>query len=145
MVGADEFEFGLRKTLNFGHTVGHALESAAAAQNEELSHGVAVGLGMMFSLHWSATRTEHVDIQSKLIDAAKSIEHWVTAGAPEQARTALQAADCVTLWSCMRKDKKNDTRGVQEVSLTEIGHALWNQPLSFSEFETCWTKAHGGV
>ncbi len=145
MVEADEFEFGLRKTLNFGHTVGHALESAAAVKNADLSHGVAVGLGMIFSLHWSATRTEHLDIQSELIDAAKSIEQWIKSGAPEQARTALQAADCATLWSCMKKDKKNDIRGVQEVSLTKIGHAVWNQPLSFSEFATCWTKAHEGV
>ncbi|MBE6724855.1 MAG: 3-dehydroquinate synthase [Ruminococcaceae bacterium] len=44
VVEADEREAGLRKILNFGHTVGHAIESAAAP---ELYHGECVALGML--------------------------------------------------------------------------------------------------
>jgi 3-dehydroquinate synthase len=44
IVGKDEREQGLRAILNFGHTIGHALESATA---HEYSHGEAVALGML--------------------------------------------------------------------------------------------------
>jgi 3-dehydroquinate synthase len=44
VVGRDEREAGYREILNFGHTLGHALE---AASGYRLSHGSAVGLGMI--------------------------------------------------------------------------------------------------
>jgi 3-dehydroquinate synthetase len=48
------------------------------------------------------------------------------------------------LWVFMEKDKKNDANGVQEVRLTDIGQAEWNQLLSRSAFGTSWSSAHGG-
>ncbi|HEV2205096.1 MAG TPA: 3-dehydroquinate synthase [Candidatus Acidoferrales bacterium] len=45
VVNADERESGLRKILNYGHTLGHALE--AATQYKRFLHGEAVGLGMI--------------------------------------------------------------------------------------------------
>lgn len=45
IVAADEKESGLRRILNFGHTIGHALE--AAGDYQQLLHGEAVGLGMI--------------------------------------------------------------------------------------------------
>ena len=44
VVGTDERESGLRRILNFGHTVGHALEAVTAYRR--LKHGEAVGYGM---------------------------------------------------------------------------------------------------
>ena len=44
VVGADERESGLRKTLNFGHTIGHAVE---ALSQFELLHGEAISIGMV--------------------------------------------------------------------------------------------------
>ena len=46
----DEFDRKERLVLNFGHTFGHAIE---AASNFAISHGVAVGLGMIAALHLS--------------------------------------------------------------------------------------------
>ena len=44
VVEADEKESDLRRILNFGHTIGHAVE---AASNYTLAHGLAVGMGMV--------------------------------------------------------------------------------------------------
>ena len=46
-VERDPFETGIRKALNFGHTIGHALESVALACDKPISHGEAVCRGMV--------------------------------------------------------------------------------------------------
>ena len=48
VVSADERESGLRRILNFGHTVGHALE--AVTKYKQFRHGEAIGYGMMAAL-----------------------------------------------------------------------------------------------
>ena len=47
VVEKDEKESGLRMSLNFGHTVGHAIESASAKTDNPLLHGECVSIGMM--------------------------------------------------------------------------------------------------
>lgn len=47
IVKKDPFEVGLRKALNFGHSVGHALESAMLFQKKDILHGEAIVLGMI--------------------------------------------------------------------------------------------------
>lgn len=46
IVRKDPFDQGIRKTLNFGHTIGHAIESAVLASENNITHGHAVALGM---------------------------------------------------------------------------------------------------
>jgi 3-dehydroquinate synthase len=54
VVNQDERERGLRMILNFGHTVGHALEQATSYKT--LLHGEAVGWGMVAALHLARQR-----------------------------------------------------------------------------------------
>jgi 3-dehydroquinate synthase len=49
-IESDEFDQGVRQLLNFGHTFGHAIESATDYQ---ISHGVAVGLGILAAKRFS--------------------------------------------------------------------------------------------
>ena len=55
IVGLDPLESGLRKTLNLGHTFGHAVETATAQQtaSKRLSHGSAVALGLICALRFA--------------------------------------------------------------------------------------------
>jgi 3-dehydroquinate synthase len=47
IVKKDLHEKGLRKSLNFGHSIGHALESALIKQNKDILHGEAIAAGML--------------------------------------------------------------------------------------------------
>lgn len=49
-VEVDEFDIGIRRLLNFGHTFGHALE---ASTDFAIPHGVAVGIGILISSEFS--------------------------------------------------------------------------------------------
>ncbi len=57
VVSQDEKESGLRMILNFGHTIGHAIE--AATHYRKLLHGEAVAWGMIAALHVSLAR-QHI-------------------------------------------------------------------------------------
>ena len=54
VVGEDEHETGVRRTLNFGHTVGHALE--AVTKYRRFRHGEAVAYGMLAAAHIGVAR-----------------------------------------------------------------------------------------
>ena len=53
VVSLDMKETGLRKILNFGHTIGHALESYYLEKENYLTHGEAVALGIYSALYLS--------------------------------------------------------------------------------------------
>lgn len=54
VVAQDEREGNLRATLNFGHTLGHAIETLT--NYKSIQHGEAVGQGMVFAAHFSAKK-----------------------------------------------------------------------------------------
>ena len=49
VVSRDQFEDGERRKLNLGHTFAHAIESLAHTQHDEIDHGHAVALGMVYA------------------------------------------------------------------------------------------------
>lgn len=94
VVSADEMESGQRAHLNFGHTVGHALETLA---NYRMPHGAAVSLGMAAACRLA--------VGMGLIDAAYTtrIESLLTAlGLP----VAQEGIDVEAVLGVMRHDKK---------------------------------------
>ena len=61
----DEFDRAERKLLNFGHTFGHALESAS---NHEIPHGIAVAMGIRAAVSFVASKREIGAIEIQLDD-----------------------------------------------------------------------------
>ena len=64
VVEEDEFEMGIRKILNFGHTIGHGLESYFNLH--DLLHGEAVALGMLYVVNDETIKERMISIYNKL-------------------------------------------------------------------------------
>jgi 3-dehydroquinate synthase len=113
VVGHDERERGLRAILNFGHTFGHAIESATAY--ETYLHGEAVGLGMLM-----ASDLSH---RLGLIDAAARERVYALvrrAGLPSEA-PQIGAERALEL---MRLDKKVLAGTMRLVLLEKLGRGV---------------------
>lgn len=95
VVTADERESDLRRILNFGHTVGHALE--AITKYRRYRHGEAVGLGMLAAASLSAARRELP------ADDLQAIKDVITHMGPLPATSDLKVADAI---DAVRLDKK---------------------------------------
>ncbi len=70
IVNEDEFDTGKRQLLNFGHTLGHAIE---AQSNFTISHGTAVAMGMVLSAKISfENKLTSVNLTEKITEACKN-------------------------------------------------------------------------
>ncbi len=137
IVQQDPFEKGLRKVLNLGHTIGHALESFSLNTEKPLLHGEAVALGLIAELYLS----------HKLLGLKYNFYlNWKTIIEKnfEQSFSELGFVftenDYEILWDFMLNDKKNNSKnGVlqeQEVKfslLQKIGNPAWDIAVSKSD------------
>jgi 3-dehydroquinate synthase len=110
IVEIDEREQGLRRILNFGHTLGHALE---AASDYALSHGEGVALGMIAAARLSAKMHYLPEDESARIERL-----IVQAGLPSKIPFSF-APDAVIARLKMDKKKKDDT--IHFVLIKKIG------------------------
>jgi len=122
VVSADEHEGGLRKILNFGHTVGHALE--ASAGYGRYLHGEAVAIGMAAAAALSQAHAGlSADEASRLVRLIEKA--GLPTGLPPAARTPQFA-------EALRMDKKRADDTVDFVMLERLGRAAIRR-LSFEQ------------
>ncbi len=118
IVKTDPKEQNIRKTLNFGHTIGHAVESYYLNKNQEVSHGEAITLGMI--------------IESKMSDLPKEkkqeIENYMKANFNVPKLPALS-----DLKQWIIQDKKNEDGKIQFSLLQDVGSCLFNQARTIEE------------
>jgi len=103
-VEEDEFDLGIRQSLNFGHTIGHALE--AYFGYDQLLHGEAVAIGM-------ATILSNPEIRKELVDCLRKY-HLPTENPVEMS----------LLKEYINRDKKSRKDLLKIVDVTEIGSAV---------------------
>jgi len=115
VVTADERESGLRKILNFGHTLGHALEAATAYKR--FRHGEAIAWGMMAAtlLGLATRRTNEAD--------ALRILRLIARVGPLPSLAGINAAQLRVVVS---SDKKNRGGQARWVLAREISKAEWD-------------------
>jgi 3-dehydroquinate synthase len=94
----DEFDIGIRKLLNFGHSFGHALESTSGYQ---IPHGVAVMIGMIAA-------TKHADaIKTAESDSLRHICLAFLKRVSPEIENSLEKLDLEGFGSAIERDKKN--------------------------------------
>lgn len=107
VVQKDEFEKGDRRLLNFGHTLGHALEN-----QYELSHGQAIAIGMTYASQISAQLR-------KFKDTEKVITVLEQYGLPTYAEF-----DKKKVLDVLKMDKKRERKEMNFVLLDKIGKGV---------------------
>jgi len=113
VVEADPTEKGIRKTLNFGHTLGHAIESYFLGDSKkQLLHGEAVAVGMILAAFLS------VELVSMPISQLNRIVEVITRYFSKVSFTSEDIAKIIQL---TKFDKKNRGDQVNFVLLEEIG------------------------
>lgn len=132
IVEADPFESGPRKTLNLGHTVGHALEALSHAACQPMPHGIAIGFGLGFCLLASVECGAGLDAGAAQL-GIEALQHWLK-------DSALLKTSPKAMWEVMQHDKKNADGQVLEVWLRNWGQPVYDQPLKFEDFQRLWLK-----
>ncbi|MFD2966441.1 3-dehydroquinate synthase [Sphingobacterium bambusae] len=118
VITQDPTEMGLRKILNFGHTIGHAVEGYSMLHDENpLLHGEAIAIGMICEAYLS-TKLNGLS-QDALMDIVKSFDAIFT-------RYTMQSDWYAELISLMRNDKKNEGKQIGFALLASIGKCDYN-------------------
>jgi len=123
VVQGDEWETGSRRLLNFGHTLGHAIENSYG-----LMHGSAVAVGMAFACHLSKKETGFRH------------EARVKALLEQYGLPTAFSFDAGKVMEVLQKDKKRAGSAIRFVLLEKIGRGVLSA-LSLSTLEeeiACW-------
>jgi 3-dehydroquinate synthase len=126
IVNQDPTEKGLRKILNFGHTLGHAVETyfLGKGENERLYHGEAIAVGMIMESYLSYKKSL-IDNKT-LID----IEEFIFA---TYGKVQIKEQDVEPIIALTRQDKKNRGSEVRFSLLEGAGKCVYDITVSVQE------------
>lgn len=118
IVKQDPTENGIRKALNFGHTLGHAIESHFLDSEKQLLHGEAIAIGMILESYISKEKgllsdEEYQQIKNTIAGIFDAFE--------------FSPSDVINIQNLLIHDKKNEHGKVQFALLDGIGKCIINQ------------------
>ncbi|MCX8020553.1 MAG: 3-dehydroquinate synthase [Chitinophagaceae bacterium] len=117
VVKKDEFERNIRRHLNFGHTLGHALE-----RQFDISHGEAISAGMVFDVYLSEKLMNFGDVK-RILQLLKQYDLLLSFSFPLRKTMQLISGD-----------KKKEKSFIHYVLLKNIGSAV-TYPVSLQQLE----------
>ncbi len=116
VVSSDPEEKGLRKILNFGHTIGHAVESYCLNEGRPVSHGDAVAIGMYYESKLANASGFLSEEAYKSIVRVLHKHYNIPSFSPAEVEYLLQF---------MMHDKKNSGQTILGILLHHIGRPEW--------------------
>lgn len=148
---SDPMEKGIRKILNFGHTIGHAIESYFIEENKKNTaqpvflHGEAIALGMIAESYFSAFLCQESNQKSSQTFISESdfeeIKTYISTLFEDsiiEFRKAIQQENVlqnIIKWA--KQDKKNAQNTILTCALEEIGKATFDIPISETQILEC--------
>jgi 3-dehydroquinate synthase len=133
IVKKDPFDKNIRKTLNFGHTVGHAIESYFIGTEDELLHGEAIAIGMLIEslIAFEKKMLKAADLQ-KIVEILSS--NYEVVRFNDEERT--------TIIGFMLHDKKNKNNKIRMSLLTKLGSCKIDVEVSTDQIEKAFNTYH---
>ncbi|UQB70331.1 3-dehydroquinate synthase [Epilithonimonas zeae] len=121
VVSQDFKEENVRKTLNFGHTIGHAVESLFLKKGNLIPHGEAVALGMICETHLAfLCGLIDVEVSSVIISKIKRLFPYIDISEFKNA----------AIMDLMFNDKKNQDGNINFSLINGIGSCVFDQKLN---------------
>ena len=127
VVEQDFTEQNVRKTLNFGHTIGHALESLFLLKGKPIMHGEAVALGMICETRISFLQ----DLISE--ETSNAIVSNIQKYFPHLDISEFSVEEIVNL---MKNDKKNSAGNINFSLIKGVGSSTFNCSVSLENIKT---------
>jgi 3-dehydroquinate synthase len=118
IVKQDPTEQNIRKSLNFGHTIGHAFESFSYEAGRPILHGYAIAYGMICELYLS---------HKKVCFPKEKLQQICRLIVDNYGRFVITCKDYSRLYELMVHDKKNETKDINFTLLHSVGDSRVNQ------------------
>ena len=128
IVAEDPTEKGIRKALNFGHTIGHAIETLSYRKENPIPHGYAVAYGMVAETYLSYIKFDFPK------DEFLKLKYFVK---ENYGAYDCGCADYSELLELMRHDKKNESAEINFTLLSDVGEVKINQTATKKEIIEC--------
>lgn len=113
VITEDEFENNIRKALNYGHTIGHAIEPIV---KYKIPHGIAVLIGM-FVENYISNEYGHLDSPS-----CNMLNKIIIDYIDKKSLSHLKSVTITELILHMKKDKKNESTNISFAVPIAVGH-----------------------
>ncbi|HEX5797413.1 MAG TPA: 3-dehydroquinate synthase [Candidatus Saccharimonadales bacterium] len=133
IVSKDTYEAGERKLLNFGHTVGHALEAISLTSGKPLLHGEAISVGMVAEARLA--ELEKVCSQGLADEVAKTLERF---GLPISYQAGTEA-----IMEHILSDKKNVEGNIHWTLPVKAGEGIYDHIAGDSHVRTAIESVAG--
>ena len=115
VITEDEFEINIRKALNYGHTIAHAIEPIV---KYKIPHGIAVLIGM-FVENCISNEYGYLDLES-----CNSLNKIIIEYIDQKSLNYFKSVDIKELLLNMKKDKKNELNNISFAVPIAIGHFM---------------------
>ncbi|MFP4621051.1 MAG: 3-dehydroquinate synthase [Bacteroidales bacterium] len=125
-VQKDPYESGLRKVLNFGHTLGHAFESIAFTHKQPLLHGEAVANGIIGELYLSE-KFHHLNERY-----IRRVTDYISR---KYRPAAISVKDFDKIYQFLLQDKKNRGNKINFTLIRRPGEPITDQYISRENIE----------
>tara|TARA_S200000501_G_scaffold24187_1_gene20927 strand:- start:5537 stop:6631 length:1095 start_codon:yes stop_codon:yes gene_type:complete len=126
IIDVDPFESKIRKNLNYGHTLGHAIESYFLSIGRDLLHGEAVAIGIILESYLSYLKTGFD------YEIANKIKSYINTLFEIKKFSDTDISEIISL---LKHDKKNSSDKPMFVLLENLGKPLVNQAVTEKEIE----------
>ncbi len=133
IVKKDPNDKGIRKILNFGHTVGHAIESFFLGTKDELLHGEAIAIGMLIE--------SLIAFDKKMINA-NELQIIVDLIKPNYSVIEFKQEEQKKILELMLHDKKNKNNKIRMSLINKIGACKFDVEVTISQIQKAFKTYH---